>query len=470
MKNVKFKSIGSLLLVSTLLLSACGNNGVNKQPAASSSDQTAKQQSFRMLNGVIGGKTPEDQELFRKEVERLTGMKVDMEKPAADYDKRVLTALSAGEKYDLIYLNKDKMDIFVDQGLLTPLTDKIKNSKVLSDPAVIPTKEWDMVKSKDGQIYGVFSSFNGGTLPIVRQDWLDKLHLQQPKTLDDFYTVLKAFKEQDPDGNGKNDTYGLSTAGLYDIQGFMSAAGVKYKYVIDDKGKRTIPYATDAAIPIYEWFAKLSKEGILDPNFSTNDSAKMRDLFLTDRVGMITYWDAWVGMFNNMQKDKEPNFLAKGIAGAAGPDGKIMLRRGDPAVLAIPVNAEHPDAAIKFMEFWNSEQGNLLGSLGIEGHDYTVKDGKYSLTDTGKSANMDHGAPFPYNTKFVNPIGILPGVLDARKVIMDNNATIENSTKDWPDAEKIVTNYAFQAMMGKIPAADAVKKMREELKASNLID
>ena len=44
---------------------------------------------------------------------------------------------------------------------------------------------------------------------FIRKDWLDKLGLEQPKTIDDFYNVLKAFKEQDPDGNGANDTYGM---------------------------------------------------------------------------------------------------------------------------------------------------------------------------------------------------------------------------------------------------------------------
>lgn len=44
---------------------------------------------------------------------------------------------------------------------------------------------------------------------FIRKDWLDKLHLQAPKTLDDFYNVAKAFTLNDPDGNGKNDIYGF---------------------------------------------------------------------------------------------------------------------------------------------------------------------------------------------------------------------------------------------------------------------
>ncbi|GAX90057.1 extracellular solute-binding protein [Effusibacillus lacus] len=457
-----------LVLASSLALTACSSN----QSATTQSEAKQEEKTIRILTNVVGGKTPEENKLFEKEIERLTGIKAELVKPPSDYDQKLLAAMSSGEKYDLVYLTKDKMDILVEQGVLMNLTEKIKKSPVLSDPKVIPSEEWDMIRYKDGSIYGVFNKFEGGTLPIVREDWMKKLNLEHPKTLDDFYQVLKAFKEKDPDGNGKNDTYGLSTAGLYDIQGFMSAAGAKYKYVIDKDGKRTIPYASEQAVPVYEWFAKLYKEGILDPNFATNDTKKMRELFLTDRVGMVTYWDAWVGMFNNIRQKDDPNtkFVAKGIPGAVGSDGKIMLRRGDPSLWAIPKNALHPETAMKFLEFWHSKEGNILSTLGIEGHDYIMKDGKYELTEEGKKHNMDHGVVIPNTTTWQNPFGMLPGVKEAQKIILDNKATIEVATKDWPAAEKIVQNYAFKAMTGQMPAKEAVQKMQEELKAAKLID
>ncbi len=51
------------------------------------------------------------------------------------------------------------------------------------------------------------------------------------------------------------------------------------------------------------------------------------------------------------------------------------------------------DLAVKFLEFWNSEKGYLLGTIGIEGHDYTVSGAEYTLTDIGTEHNMDHGSP-----------------------------------------------------------------------------
>lgn len=479
----KVLSFLTLLSISAMLLSACGNNQNSNASGEASASQNAAQSSapaasdkpmkLRILTANVGGKTPEQMKDFEAEIKRLTGIDVTIERPASDYDQKVLTALGSGEKYDLIEgSDLGKLNNLISQGAISDLTDFVQGSSVLSDPTVVPTEEWDQLKGEDGKIYAVFSKFQGGTLPIIRKDWLTKLNLQEPKTLDDYYNVLKAFKEQDPDGNGKNDTYGLSISGdhLYDIQGFMSAAGLKYKYVMKD-GKRTIPYASDAAIPMYEWFAKLSKEGILDPNFVTNDTATMRNLFLTDRVGMITYWDAWVGMLNNTRKTEDPNtsFEAEGIAGIPGSDGTIMLRRGDPDYWMVPANAENVDAAKKFLEFWHTEPGIILGSLGVEGKDYTVENGQYKLTEDGEAANMDHGVPFWYNQNVKPPFGKQEGVQEAQDLIT-KYATLELSLPEWADADKIVTNYALKAMSGQMPAADAVKQMQKELKAANLID
>ncbi|TJY43315.1 extracellular solute-binding protein [Cohnella pontilimi] len=484
--KVKFTALLSAIFAVTILLSACSNSSKNNNsdaspsPAApsptgteagSSAEPSAQPEKLRILAANVGGKTPEETALFQQELSKRTGFEVTLEKPASDYDQKQLTALSSGEKYDLMEISDlAKFRNFISQGVVTDLTDFVTSSSMLSDPAVIPSAEWDLLKTEDGKIYGVFSKFQGATMPIVRQDWMDKLGLQQPKTLDELYKVLKAFKEKDPDENGKADTYGLSTAGLYEIQGIMSAAGLKARYVMKD-GKRTIPYATDAAIPMYEWFAKLVKEGIMDPNFVTNDTAKMRNLFLTDRVGMVTYWDAWVGMFNNLKKQEDPNtkFVAKGIESIPGPDGTILMRRGDPDFWFIPANAEHPEAAKKFLEFWHSQEGIILGSLGIEGEDYTVSNGTYTLTENGKAHNLDHGVPFWYNTKVEPPFGKLPGVQEAQD-LATKYATLELALPGWPDAEKILQNYALKAMSGQMPAKDAVAAMQKELKAANLID
>ena len=71
---------------------------------------------------------------------------------------------------------------------------------------------------------------NATSVLIMRQDWLDKLNLKVPTNIDEWYTVLKAFKEQDPNGNGKPDelpfTGNWGPGNLTKLHDFAAAFGV----------------------------------------------------------------------------------------------------------------------------------------------------------------------------------------------------------------------------------------------------
>lgn len=426
---------------------------------------------LKMLSAVVGGKTPDEDKLWADEFKRLTNVTLDLVHPTSDYDQKLLSAFSSGEKYDLIYTNQDTVIRLQAQGALTDLTDKTKSSKILSNPTVIPPDEYKLIAIGD-KYFSAFQKFEGARMPTVRQDWMEKLGLQEPKTIDDFYNVMVAFRDKDPDGNGKADTYGLSMAGTYDIQPFMSGWGI-IPGLVEVDGKKTIPYATEAAVPAYEWFAKLYKEKLLDPNFATNQTADMRNLFLHDRVGMVTYWDTWVGLFNNQRLTADPKttFQAKGIPGAVGPDGKIVLNRGEPSVWVIPVNANDPTTAFQIIEWWNTFPGIILGSLGIKGHDYNVSaDGKYTLTEIGKEHGMDHGDPTPYNTNWHNPVGELPGVAAAQKISVTYGYLMDVTPTWATDVQPILDEFTLKAILGQMSASDAVSNMQKGLKAKKAID
>ncbi|GAA0732166.1 ABC transporter substrate-binding protein [Clostridium oceanicum] len=456
MKLKKLKLLLTTVLIGSFVLSGCGSLG--KKSSEKDSDRT-----LRILTGVVGGKDAKGHELFVKELEKHLGCKVEMVKPSADYDKKMFTALSSGENYDLVYSTAPNMNILIDKGAIKDLSEDIKNSKILSDTNKIPESEWDLIKTKDGKLYGVPNKFEGGTMPIVRKDWLKELGMKTPVTLDDWHEYFKAAKK-------KYGAYGISTSGLYDIQGFMSAAGVKAGYVEKD-GKKTIPYATKEAAPIYDWFAKLNKEGLLDPNFASNGSDDFRKLFLSDKAASVTYWDMWVGLFNNMKKSEDPNtkFEAEGVPAVPDKDGKITMRRGDSSVWLMPVNAKNQDLAMKFLEFWHSDPGYIMGTLGVKDYDYKVNNGKYTLTEIGEKAGMDHGAPRVSNPNWKNPIGELPGVKKAQEIAV-KYGTIENLPAKWDDAKPIVEKWAFKAMKGEVKGEEAVNNMQKELKSKNLID
>jgi putative aldouronate transport system substrate-binding protein len=424
---------------------------------------------LRILSAVVGGKTPEEDELFAQEITRLTGIEVDLVHPTADYNQKLLADLAAGVEYDLIYSNQDTVQTLVADEVLTDLTDWINESPILSNPSVIPTEEWEQVDI-DGRYYSAFQKFEGSRMLTIRQDWLDTLGLEAPRTLDEVYDVMVAIRDGDPNGDG-SQPLGLATAGTYDLQPFMSSAGIMYGYEEVD-GRRTIPYASDEAIPVYEWLAQIYEEGLYDPNFATATTADFRNLFMTNRVAMVPYWDTWVGLFNQQVQTENPDteFEAKGIAATEGPDGRILLNRGQPSVWTIPVNAQDPETAFTFIEWWHTFPGITLGSLGILDHDYTVDGDTYELTEIGTEHSMDHGQPTPYNSNWTNPIGELPGLAEAQEVTREHGVLAVQGPQWGPEIQPILDEYIIQMIQGDIEPAEGVAQMREALASAGLID
>ncbi len=454
MKHVKNLSIKTVLIVCIFLLAGMS---LYAQGAAEK-----KQEEVIWLTSVQGGREPEENSLFEDEVTRLTGVNVRMIKPpSSEYNTKLTAMLATGEPLDIVYLDASLMASLMDQDLFEPLTDRIEASPVLSDESIIPQSEWERIRQADGEIYGVFNKFEQGTLPIVRYDWLKKLGLQEPKTLDDYYEVLKAFTFNDPDGNGKDDTYGMVIGyTLYDISSLFGAYGLVRGYDVDKNGNLYSPYATEDAIPVYEFLARLYREGILEPNFITNKSSNFRDMFMTDKAGMTFYWAAWVGLFNQTVKTNNPDspFMARGLVPPRGPDGSIICRAGGDGLMAIPKTSQNKDDAFKVIEFWHTHEGNILSTLGIEGHDYIKKGSSYELTEIGKAHAMDHGAPQPKSLKWVNPFGELEGFEGAADIIRryGKPQMVTPYDKQW---EEISRSEAAKIILGDITPEEGIANM-----------
>ena len=473
------KKLILLFFVLCLILVSCKKNNKtdDKDPYAG--------RTLKVLSNIVGGKTPEEQKLFVDELEKHLGFKVDFIKPdssynnfvpqifkfsfyhkkdaTTEYEDIVLRVLSSRENYDLVNITSEKLPKFIDQGFIKDLTQIVKESQFLSNPDVIPAKNWDMIRI-DNKIYGIPNKFEGGRLPIIREDWIKEFGIKDPITLDDWLNYWRFAKE-------KKNAYGLTTRVLYDIQPWASAFGLKDGYVIKD-GKRTLPYASDKAAPFWDWMAKIYKLGYMDPNFAANTSANFTNQFITDKVASIGYWDAWVGLFNNSEitRYKEGKFIAKGVNGVPGADGKVILTAGDSSLWVVPYNAKNIDMAVIFLEFWHSPAGYIMGSVGIEGFDYTRdKVGKIVLTEIGKDHSCDHGAPRVLSTTWKPPFAKLPGVEAAEKIV-SKYGTPMYKPFEWFDANEIIKYWAYKAIKGDILGKQAVINMRKELKERKLID
>ena len=283
------------------------------------------------------------------------------------------------------------------------------------------------------------------------------------------YEIKECDWSSDVCSSDLDDTYGLAIGyTTYDDTAIFGAYGLMRGFVKDSRGNLVAPWATKEAIPVYEWFIKLYSEGILEPNFITNKSSNFRDLFMTDKAGMTLYWAAWVGLFNQQVKAKNPNspFKARGLTPPKGPGGRL-LRAGGDGLMCIPKYSKNKDAAFKVVEFWHTYEGNVLSTLGILGHDYNMENGKYVLTKVGKAHAMDHGAPQPKSLKWKNPLGELEGFEEAAKIVRKYGLPQFSTPYDsiW---ETIVRSEAAKIILGDITPERGVSNMQKRFKEEGI--
>lgn len=216
---------------------------------------------------------------------------------------------------------------------------------------------------------------------IIRQDWLDKLNLQKPTTVDEWYTVLKAFATQDPNGNGKNDELPFvgnsnEQMGVYrlgSLFGFNSCFYKQYACSIMD-GK--VVFASDA--PQFEEYittmAKWYQEGLIDPEYASTDATSWKEKVLSNLAGcfygkMNGGIGTLLGSYDYANGD--PNFNLEPISYAVTSDGTsydfYSQEIFDQGGIAVSASCEHIEEAIKWLDYMYSDEGQIMCSFGEEG-------------------------------------------------------------------------------------------------------
>ncbi|MDT0124830.1 extracellular solute-binding protein [Paenibacillus sp. RRE4] len=148
----------------------------------------------------------------------------------------------------------------------------------------------------DGKYYGipVINPTNIYRTPVVyRQDWLNKLGLSVPQTLAEFEKVIYAFTFDDPDGNGIQDTYGLSSEGMNVVFGaFGQIVFADQLYFGTKDGKKVIgalqPEMKEALTYLRKWY----EDGVIDPEFVTGENKggykHLSHAFINGKIGMTS--------------------------------------------------------------------------------------------------------------------------------------------------------------------------------------
>lgn len=375
-------------LVLTATACGSGDNGKSAQgstaPAASTgaaaSPSNGPKPELKTLN--IWMKDDYNTYPVAKVAEERTGYKVQYDMLPADkpMDKLNLLIASA-EPYDAITINNEKATFtdYANKGALvdlTPLIDKYgPNIK-----ASVSKQSLDAF-TVNGKIYAIpnrSSEFSGASL-LIRTDWLDKVGMKMPTTLDELTAVLKAFKEKDPGGLGDKGTPLTIRGDLPIIENIAGAFGIPNHWNVVD-GKLVQRPVASGFKDYLTYVADLYKQGLLDKEFAVNKDATMKEKFTSGRAGVIVAGWYDVPALGDALKKNLPDAKYAYVPALKGKDGKIGLSAssGFDRITFIPKSAKHPEDAIKWINAKLEKDTFKLIAIGEEGKHHTFKDGAYA--------------------------------------------------------------------------------------------
>lgn len=300
----------------------------------------------------------------------------------------ILTGVSSGNRYD-----KATEQALGEQGLVLSLNDYLDTVSVGYKQAfeeIDGLKEY--ITTPDGNIYSLPNI--DGSLHVqynmklwINTQWLDNLGLDMPTTTEEFYEVMKAFKEKDANGNGDpNDEIPLSTvtsgAGTQ-LDGFLMnpfqlTSETNKLYV--DNGKVTFAPAQEGYKEGLKYLNQLYAEGLLNPESFTQDKNNQVNV---NEAGDECVIGAFLAQRPGYACDLSTEPYSKkweqyqSLAPLAGPDGQcvaswnpyVMFQSG---MTFISSSCTNPEAAFRLLDYISTQ--TYRSSLGIEGVHYELLD------------------------------------------------------------------------------------------------
>lgn len=386
----RFIRVISFLCAVTLLMSACSEKKSATSEVADLSSYPIKTDVtltyYMPLRSALAGLVNNYSETqFAEEAEKRTGVKVDYVHPAIGQESQMLSLLIAsGELPDIMWGNwydfAEGIDSAINDGIIISLNDYKEYApayfKKLSE-----VEEWDIAAKTDSQNYYGFLSLNRPPLnittgPSLRADWLEELSLEKPETVEEWETVLTAFKEK------KGAVAPLSTKGLN--QYLFSMLGCHFGPYIKDGEFRydyVEPQRKVALETLSDWF----KKGLIDKNIVSADAKMIDTQLLTGQTGAAIISGGDIGRLTKAAQSE--NFA---LCGAKYPTWKKgELNKTVPVSYAaspyqaatISGQCKYPELAVKYMDYLYTEEGGLFAAFGTEGLSYEMVDGEPILTD-----------------------------------------------------------------------------------------
>ncbi len=363
MKKSLFAVLSFALLIG--LMSACSGEGIKEgELAPLSKDEQVKikvmswdsNYFFQEYGNMFATQFP------NVEIEVVSMQQMYNEIATETMEERLAKFLDV-HKPDVLLLQGAEYEQLAGQGKLLALDSVIGQDKFETEgihPAILKI----LREQGDGKLYGLPNTRDAaGNLNLlwVRQDWLDNLGLKAPATADDVIAVAEAFAKQDPDGNQKDDTYGLMATflmfdgyGLGSLDALAAAYGAYPGKWIEKDGKLAYGSVQPEMKLALEVGRNLYAAGVLDKEFAIKGGGETTADVVAGKFGMY-YAPFWTPAWPlNQLKEKDPDAKWTALLAPPGPAGEMKVPAGHFTTnwMVVRKGFEHPEALVKAINYW----------------------------------------------------------------------------------------------------------------------
>ena len=314
------KKLVSLILCSVMavgLLAGCGGGGGTSDGGSGSGSGSGfadgQLNSINIIvDGTVTATVDAGQAEFKAQWEEAVGEKLGhpitlniTQLDHSDYSGTVSRTLTTGQPGDAGYpdaliMSATMLRQYQTTGLLWNLASAYDNAEFQSRVNFPQVNE--NIRTADGAQYGFAPTYGNGCVTYIKQGWLDAAGktIDDIKTFDDYYALLKAFTENDPDGNGAGGTYGVIAAGFGKLDEapfinympeFWQGA---YPSFYQKDGTWVDGFTEQATIDALGRLHQAYADGIIDPDTEEAGTKQAREKFFsndqTTSEGAFTYW------------------------------------------------------------------------------------------------------------------------------------------------------------------------------------
>lgn len=277
-----------------------------------------------VVNGTLTTTLDNGQEDFRKQWEEAVGIPLTIQQmDHSGYTDAIGRLFASGDYPDAMIMSASMFKQYAPTGILWDMADAYDNADFQSR-MILPEINKNL-KDSEGRLYGFAPAYGNGCVTYVKQAWLDAvgMNIDDIKTYDDYYAMLKAFHDGDPDGNGQNgDTYGVVAPGFIGTD----APYINYlpefwqdAYPSILQGEDGVWYDGFQTEETKAALARLRQgyvDGCIDPESLTAQTKTAREKWFsnnqTGSSGVFVYWaGSWYETLtdNFIKNDVDPNIV-----------------------------------------------------------------------------------------------------------------------------------------------------------------